>query len=55
VIPLRLGIGRTNVEKWGTPMKTVRHGRALLGGVELPVTDPDPFDYQVIAGLVKVF
>jgi len=27
----------------------------LLGGVELPVTQPEPFDYQVIAGLMKVF
>jgi hypothetical protein len=27
----------------------------LLGGVEVPVTNPEPFDYQVIAGLMKVF
>ena len=27
----------------------------LLGGFEVPVTNPDPFDYQVIAGLMKVF
>ena len=27
----------------------------LLGGFEVPVTNPDPFDYQVLAGLMKVF
>jgi hypothetical protein len=27
----------------------------LLGGVEVPTTDPEPFDYQVLAGLMKVF
>lgn len=27
----------------------------LLGGVELPTTHPQPFDYQVLAGLMKVF
>ena len=27
----------------------------LLGGVEVPATDPEPFDYQVLAGLMKVF
>jgi hypothetical protein len=27
----------------------------LLGGIEVPVTNPEPFDYQVIAGLMKVF
>ena len=27
----------------------------LLGAVEVPVTDPDPFDYQVLAGLMKVY
>ena len=27
----------------------------LLGGVELPTTNPQPFDYQVLAGLMKVF
>ena len=27
----------------------------LLGGVEVPVTDPKPFDYQLLAGLMKVF
>jgi len=27
----------------------------LLGGVEVPATDPEPFDYQVLAGLMKGF
>jgi hypothetical protein len=27
----------------------------LLGGFEVPVTTPEPFDYQAIAGLMKVF
>jgi hypothetical protein len=27
----------------------------LLGGVELPATHPNPFDYQLLAGLMKVF
>jgi hypothetical protein len=27
----------------------------LLGGVEVPVTHPQPFDYQVLTGLMKVF
>jgi hypothetical protein len=27
----------------------------LLGGVEVPVTQPQPFDYQVLAGLMKVW
>jgi hypothetical protein len=27
----------------------------LLGAVEVPVTGPRPFDYQVLAGLMKVF
>jgi len=27
----------------------------LLGGVEVPVTRPLPFDYQVLGGLMKVF
>ncbi|MGE5444384.1 MAG: hypothetical protein ACM3SR_07245 [Ignavibacteriales bacterium] len=27
----------------------------LLGGIELPVTDPVPFNFQVLAGLMKVF
>jgi len=27
----------------------------LLGAVEVPVTDPDPFDHQVLAGLMKVY
>jgi hypothetical protein len=27
----------------------------LLGGIEVPVTTPQPFDYQVLAGLMKVF
>ena len=27
----------------------------LLGGVEVPVTDPEPFDYQVLGGIMKVF
>jgi hypothetical protein len=26
-----------------------------LGGVEIPATNPEPFDYQVLAGLMKVF
>ncbi len=26
-----------------------------LGGVELPVTHPEPFDYQVLGGLMKVW
>ena len=26
-----------------------------LGGVELPVTQPQPFDYQVLGGLMKVW
>jgi hypothetical protein len=29
--------------------------RYLLGGVELPVTDPVPFDIQVLGGVMKVF
>jgi len=27
----------------------------LLGGVELPATRPEPFDYQILGGLMKVF
>jgi len=27
----------------------------LLGAVEVPVTSPEPFDYQVLAGIMKVF
>jgi hypothetical protein len=27
----------------------------LLGGVEVPVTHPQPFDYQLLSGLMKVF
>ena len=27
----------------------------LLGGVEVPVTNPKPFDFQVLGGLMKVF
>lgn len=27
----------------------------LLGGVEVPVTEPQPFNYQVLTGLMKVF
>lgn len=27
----------------------------LLGGVEVPATDPQPFNYQVLGGLMKVF
>jgi hypothetical protein len=27
----------------------------LLGAVEVPVTQPDPFDYQVLGGIMKVF
>ena len=27
----------------------------LLGAVEVPVTGPRPFDYQVLGGLMKVF
>jgi hypothetical protein len=27
----------------------------LLGGVELPATQPEPFDFQILAGLMKVF
>jgi len=27
----------------------------LLGGVELPATNPEPFDYQVLAALMKVW
>jgi hypothetical protein len=27
----------------------------LLGAVEVPVTRPEPFDYQVLGGLMKVF
>jgi len=27
----------------------------LLGGVEVPVTEPKPFDYQLLTGLMKVF
>jgi hypothetical protein len=27
----------------------------VLGGVEVPATHPEPFDYQVLAGLMKVF
>jgi hypothetical protein len=26
-----------------------------LGGVEVPVTEPKPFDYQLLTGLMKVF
>jgi len=26
-----------------------------LGGVEVPVTHPEPFDYQVLGGLMKVW
>ncbi len=27
----------------------------LLGGFEVPVTDPVPYDFQVLGGLMKVF
>jgi len=27
----------------------------LLGGVEVPVTNPKAFDFQVLRGLMKVF
>ena len=27
----------------------------LLGGVEVPATNPKPFDYQVLAALMKVW
>ncbi len=27
----------------------------LLGAVEVPVTNPEPFDYQILAGLMKVY
>ena len=27
----------------------------LLGGVEVPVTDPKPFDYQVLGAVMKVW
>jgi len=27
----------------------------LLGAVEVPVTDPQPYDYQVLGGIMKVF
>ena len=27
----------------------------LLGGVELPTTQPEPFSYQILGGLMKVF
>ncbi|MGY6275422.1 hypothetical protein [Methylomonas sp. MgM2] len=27
----------------------------LLGAVEVPVTNPEPFDYQVLGGIMKVF
>ena len=27
----------------------------LLGGIEVPVTTPQPFDYQLTTGLMKVF
>jgi hypothetical protein len=27
----------------------------LLGGVEVPVTNPKAFDFQVLGGLMKVF
>jgi hypothetical protein len=27
----------------------------LLGGIDLPATNPDPFDYQTTVGLMKVF
>jgi hypothetical protein len=27
----------------------------LLGGVEIPVTDPEPFNYQLLTGIMKVF
>jgi len=27
----------------------------LLGGVELPATQPEPFDYKILGGLMKVF
>jgi hypothetical protein len=27
----------------------------LLGGIEVPVTNPEPFDYQLTSGLMKVF
>ena len=33
----------------------LRQNWYLLGGVEVPVTDPKPFDYQLLAGLMKVF
>jgi hypothetical protein len=31
------------------------HDFYLLGGVEVPVTSPEPYDYQVLGGLMKVF
>jgi len=27
----------------------------LLGGVELPATQPEPFAYKILGGLMKVF
>jgi hypothetical protein len=27
----------------------------LLGGVDVPVTEPEPFNYQVLSGIMKVF
>ena len=27
----------------------------LLGGVDIPVTDPEPFNYQLLTGIMKVF
>jgi hypothetical protein len=27
----------------------------LLGAVEVPVTNPAPYDYQVLGGIMKVF
>jgi hypothetical protein len=27
----------------------------LLGGVEVPATEPEPFDYQVLGGIMRVF
>jgi hypothetical protein len=30
-------------------------GNTTLGGVEVPVTDPEPFNYQTLGGLMRVF
>jgi hypothetical protein len=40
-----------------TPGFRIHMGRDwyLLGGTEVPVTNPEPFDYQVLGGLMKVW